>query len=93
MERYGKGQIREGGCEETYHCLIQTKEKCRFTVPPAVALLNYISSGVLWRIFSPNLNFSRGFLYISVISPFIYLPLPSVSLDFGDFSSNSYLDY
>jgi hypothetical protein len=23
-----------------------------FTVPPAVALLNYISSGILWRIFS-----------------------------------------
>ena len=28
-----------------------TKEKCRFTVPPAVVLLNYISSGILWRIF------------------------------------------
>ena len=25
-----------------------------FTVPPAVALLNYVSSGLLWRIFSPN---------------------------------------
>ena len=24
MERYGKGQIREGGCEETFHCLSQT---------------------------------------------------------------------
>ena len=47
----GKGQIGEGGCEETFHCLIQTKGKCRFTVPPAVALLNYISSGILWRIF------------------------------------------
>jgi hypothetical protein len=21
MERYGKGQIGEGGCEETFHCL------------------------------------------------------------------------
>ena len=21
MERYGKGQTREGGCEYTYHCL------------------------------------------------------------------------
>jgi hypothetical protein len=36
----GKGQIGEGGCEETFHCLILTKEKCRFTEPPAVALLN-----------------------------------------------------
>ena len=35
-----EGEIEEEGCEETFHCLIQTKEKCRFTVPPAVALLN-----------------------------------------------------
>ena len=28
-----------------------TWEKCRFTVPPAVALLNYISCGILWWIF------------------------------------------
>ncbi len=47
----GKGQIGEGGCEETFHCLILTKEKCRFTEPPAVALLNYITCGILWRIF------------------------------------------
>ena len=38
--KIGNGQIEEGGCEETFHCLTQTKEKCRFTVPPAVALLN-----------------------------------------------------
>jgi hypothetical protein len=55
----GKGQIVEGGCEETFHCLIQTKEKCRFTVPPAVALLNYVSSGILWRIFCQTVTF-RG---------------------------------
>jgi hypothetical protein len=24
MERYRKGQIGEGGCEETFHCLSQT---------------------------------------------------------------------
>jgi hypothetical protein len=47
----GKGQIVEGGYEETYHCLILTKEKCRFTEPPAVALLTYITCGILWRIF------------------------------------------
>ncbi len=34
-------------------------------MPPAVALLNYISSGLLWRIFFPNWNF-RG-----VFSPYI----------------------
>ncbi len=36
-------------------------------MPPAVDLLNYISSGLLWRIFS-KLEFSRSFLYISLIS-------------------------
>jgi hypothetical protein len=60
MEGYGKGQTGEGGCEETFLCLIQTKEKCRFTVPPAVALLNYISSGILWRIFCQT-GFFAGF--------------------------------
>ncbi len=51
----------EGGCEENFLRL-----SLRFIVPPAVALLNYISSGILWRIFS-KLEFSRGFLYISLI--------------------------
>ncbi len=59
MERYGKGQIGEGACEETFHCLTPIKEKCMFTEPPGVALLNYISCGILWRIFSPNWDF-RG---------------------------------
>jgi len=38
-------------------------------VPPAVALLNYISSGKLWRIFSQIVTF-RGVIstYLSVIS-------------------------
>ena len=62
MERYGKGQIGEGGCEETFHCLIQTKEKCRFTEPPAVALLNYISSDILLRIFSQTGTFPGVFI-------------------------------
>ncbi len=56
---FGEGGIKEGkireigeeGCEETFHCLILTKEKCRFSEPPAVALLNYMSCGILWRIF------------------------------------------
>ena len=39
-----------------------------FTVPPAVALLDYISSGLLWRIFFPNWDISRGFHYMSLIS-------------------------
>jgi hypothetical protein len=30
-------------------------------VPPAVALLNYTSCSILWRIFLPNWDISRGF--------------------------------
>jgi hypothetical protein len=33
-------------------------------VPPAVALLNYISSGILWRIFAKMGHFARFPLYI-----------------------------
>ncbi len=70
----GKRQIVEGGCEETFLCLSLNWEACRFTVPPAVALLNYISSGIFWRIFLPNWNFRGVF---SLLMPFIYVPLPS----------------
>ncbi len=59
MERYREGQIGEGGCEETFHCLSQTWETCRFTVPPAVALSNYISCGIRWRIFCQTGIFAR----------------------------------
>jgi hypothetical protein len=59
-----EGDIEKEGCEETFHCLIQTKEKCRFTVPPGVALLNYISCGILWRIFWQSGIFAGFSLYI-----------------------------
>jgi hypothetical protein len=38
-------------------------------VPPAVALLNYISSGLLWRIFCQTGTF-RGVFSKSLILPF-----------------------
>ncbi len=60
----GKEQIGEGGCEETLHCWSQTWETCRFTVPPAVALFNYISSGILWRILSQTEIFAGFSLYM-----------------------------
>jgi hypothetical protein len=63
-EEIGKGQIREGGCEWTYLCLIQSKENCRLTEPPAVALLNYISCGILWRIFCQTGIFAGFSLHI-----------------------------
>jgi hypothetical protein len=34
-------------------------------VPPGVALLNYISSGILWRIFAKLGHFAGFSLYIS----------------------------
>ncbi len=46
-------------------------------MPPAVALLNYISCGIPLEDFLPNWDISRGFLYISLILPFIYVPLPN----------------
>jgi hypothetical protein len=43
--------IGEGGCEEeTIHCISLIWEIFRFTMPPAVAILNY-SSGTLSRNF------------------------------------------
>ncbi len=55
-------------------------------MPPAVALLNYIRGGILWRSFcqTANWDISRGFLFtydLSLISPFMYVPLPSACLD------------
>jgi hypothetical protein len=36
-------------------------------VPPTVALLNYIGSGILWRIFFPNWDF-RGVFSMHIIN-------------------------
>ncbi len=60
----GNWQTGEGGCEETFRCLRQTCETCMFTVPPAVALLNYMRSGILWRIFFQTGIFAGFSLYI-----------------------------
>jgi hypothetical protein len=57
-------------------------------VPPAVALLNYTSSGKLWRIFCQTGIFAGFSQCLYCIINFAK-PLPSVCLDFGDFSSNS----
>jgi hypothetical protein len=40
------------------------EKTCRFIVSSAVALLNYISSGLLWRIFSQNGIFAGFSLHI-----------------------------
>jgi hypothetical protein len=43
------------------------KNMYRFTVPPAVALLEYMTIGELNQTFAdffPNWDFSRGFLYL-----------------------------
>ncbi len=60
----GDGENEEGGCQETFHCKSLTGETCRFTVPPAVALWNYISCGILWQIFSQTGIFAGFSLHI-----------------------------
>ena len=64
----GKRQIVEGGCEETFLCLSLNCEACRFTVPSAVAPLNYISRSILWRIFCQTGIFA-GFSLNTIILP------------------------
>jgi hypothetical protein len=62
----GEGLEREG--VKRLFVVKTSKETFRFTVPPAVAFLNYILEVVHFRRFFPNCDFSRGFLYISLIS-------------------------
>jgi hypothetical protein len=60
--------FRKGGCE----LRSLNSETFRFTVPPADALLNLYDnkiSGTLSQIFCLNLDISRGFLHISLLSP------------------------
>jgi hypothetical protein len=65
----GDGEIEEGGCEETFHCKSLTWETCRFTVPSAVDIMNFIGSGLLWWIFCQTGTFRGVFsLYISFLT-------------------------
>ncbi len=57
-------RLKREGVKRLFCVKSPTEEKCRFTVPPAVALLNYISSGLLWRIFCQTGTF-RGVFSIS----------------------------
>ena len=60
--------FRKGGCE----LRSLNSETFRFTVPPADALLNLYDnkiSGSLSQIFCLNMDFSRGFLNLSLLSP------------------------
>ncbi len=59
MERQERGQIREGGCEQTFHCLIQTCETCTFTVPPCSCSIALYKQCYTLADFLPNWNF-RG---------------------------------
>jgi hypothetical protein len=52
-------KFKREGVKRLFFVKNPTLEKCRFTMPPAVALLNYISSGIIWRIFSQTGTF-RG---------------------------------
>jgi hypothetical protein len=54
---FGDGGMGGGGCEETIPCLSLNQETFRSTVPPAVALLNYMRNGTLWQSFSKIWDF------------------------------------
>ncbi len=69
-----------GRMEETFLCLSLTWKTCRFTVPPTVALLNYISCGILWRIFCQTGIF-RGF-------PLVTLKHSAMYVKIGEFKKN-----
>jgi len=68
----GGGEIEEGGCEETFLCLSLNCEACRFTVPSAVAPLNYISRSILWRIFCQTGIFPGFPLLITNFAVYLY---------------------
>ncbi len=62
-------RLKREGVNRLFFVKSPTQEKCWFTVPPAVALLNYISSGMLWRIFCQTGTFRGVFsTYVSFIS-------------------------
>jgi hypothetical protein len=63
-----EGGIEEGGCEYTFLCLSLNYQTCRSTVPPAVALLNYISSSLFWQIFSQTGIFAGFSLHIITLA-------------------------
>jgi hypothetical protein len=67
-------KLKREGVKRLFFVKSPTQEKCRITVPSAVALLNYISRGIPWRIFSPTGTF-RGVFCKSLILPFILEPL------------------
>jgi hypothetical protein len=57
-------KLKREGVKRLFFVKIPTKEKWRFTVPPAVTLLNYISYGILRRIFCQTGIFAGFSLYI-----------------------------
>jgi hypothetical protein len=60
-------RLKREGVKRLFCVKSPTEEKCRFTVPPAVALLNYISSGYFGGFFA-KLGHFAGF-FLSVITP------------------------
>jgi hypothetical protein len=64
-------KLKREGVKKLFFVKFPTEEKCRFTVPPAVALLNYISCGILWRIFCQT-GILAGF-HLLIINFAVYL--------------------
>ena len=58
--------LKREGVKRLFCVKSPTQEKCRSTVPPAVALLNYVSCGILWRIFCQTGTFRGVFSFFVV---------------------------
>jgi hypothetical protein len=69
-----EGEIGEEGCEETFLCFIQTKEKCRSTCSATWSCsIELYKQWYTLADFLPNWNF-RGVFCKSLILLFIYVP-------------------
>jgi hypothetical protein len=62
LERGGLEGEGEGRVRRDYSLFEPKLSKCRFIVPPAFALMNYMRSGMLLRFFSQTGIFLRVFL-------------------------------
>jgi hypothetical protein len=77
-------KFKREGVKRLFFVKSPTLEKCRFKVPPAVALLNYISSSILWRIFSQTGIFA-GFS-LQLINLAVRISAAAMALDIIFFS-------
>ncbi len=78
----------EGGCEETFLCKNPNVRKMQVHSATCSFSVELYKQWYTLADFLPNWDISRGFLYLSLILPFIYVPLPKRAK--YDFNMNVY---